>query len=351
TCLAEMGNHVTIADINEKSIQKLSAGKAHYYEPGIEELLARNIKEGRLKFTTSTAQMVREARVIFLAVGTPQAEDGSADLRYIEAAARDVALAMDGPRSIVIKSTVPVGTNKKVAKIMKDHARFPAEVISNPEFLKEVAAIDDFMSPDRVVVGVRTTEAAELMRAIYSPFMRIRDRLLVMDPESAEMTKYAANTMLATRISLMNEIARICQAVGADIDHVRKGVGSDERIGPKFLFPGLGYGGSCFPKDVRALAHIAQVHGIPPHIANAVDEVNSAQRYFFLPVIEKIFGSSLEGKRFAIWGLSFKPRTDDVREAPALDVVRELVEMGAEVFAFDPEAGETAVAAFNAMGI
>jgi UDPglucose 6-dehydrogenase len=351
TCLSEMGNTVIIADISEKAIETLKRGEAHYYEPGIEELLERNLREGRLSFTTSTAAMVRDSKVIFLAVGTPQGDDGCADLSYIDKAARDVAEAMEGPKTVIIKSTVPVGTNRRVEKIFAEYAAHPVEVISNPEFLKEGAAVEDFMRPDRIVVGVRSEKAADLMRHIYSPFMRTGDRLMVMDPESAEMTKYAANAMLAARISLMNEIAKICQAVGADVNHVRRGVGSDQRIGSKFLFPGLGYGGSCFPKDIRALSHLAELHGVPPLICRAVDGVNDAQRYFFLPLLEKEFGEDLKGRTFGVWGLSFKPRTDDVREAPAIDLIRELCTRGAKVKGFDPESRETAGAAFRRLGL
>jgi len=351
TCLSEMGNSVIIADLNEEVIGTLLGGEVHYYEPGLKPLLQSNIQKGRLSFTTDTAMMVRESKVIFLAVGTPQREDGSANLSYLESASVDVARAMNGPKTIIIKSTVPVGTNKRIGELIAGHTSHEVRIVSNPEFLKEGAAVDDFMGPDRVIVGVRDEASEQTMRSIYDPFMRTSDRLMVMDPESAEMTKYASNAMLACRISFMNEMAKICAEVGADVADVRKGVGSDNRIGSKFLFPGLGYGGSCFPKDVRALAHLAEGVGVEPRILRAVDDVNNLQRYLFLPRVYNEFGENLTGRSFAVWGLAFKPRTDDVREAPALDVIRELVKRGAEVKAYDPEAGSSAGAALKLLGV
>jgi UDPglucose 6-dehydrogenase len=337
-----MGNHVHLVDVKEEVVRTLREGRIHYFEPGLEELVQRNGAEGRLTFSTDTAAMVREAAAIFLAVGTPQAADGSADLQYIEAAAREVARAMDGPRTLIIKSTVPVGTNRRLAELVEAEAAHPCEVVSNPEFLKEGAALDDFMRPDRVVVGVRSEAAERLMRCIYAPFVRTGRPIMVMDPESAEMTKYVANALLASRISFMNEMANICGAVGADIDRVRQAVGADRRIGPSFLFPGLGYGGSCFPKDVRALARVAEAVELPADMCDAIDRVNVAQRLILMPMIEEVFGEDLSGVTFALWGLAFKPRTDDVREAPAIALARALLARGAAVRAFDPEARATA---------
>ncbi len=345
TCLSEMGNHVVIADMKQDVIDKLTAGKIHYFEPGLEELVERNLREERLRFTTDAAEAVRETTAIFLAVGTPQAEDGSANLSYIEAAARDVAHAMDGFRTLIIKSTVPVGTNQRLSDLVAAETDQPFDLVSNPEFLKEGAAIDDFMRPDRVVVGVRTERAERLMREIYSPFVRTGHPVMVMDPESAEMTKYVANALLASRISFMNEMANICHAVGADVDLVRRGVGSDRRIGPSFLFPGLGYGGSCFPKDVRALARVAESVDLPADMCAAVDRVNIAQRYILLPFIEDEFGQDLSGVTLALWGLAFKPRTDDVREAPAIALANALMERGATIRAYGPDARATAARA------
>jgi UDPglucose 6-dehydrogenase len=342
TCLAEMGNHVCVADVNEEVIRTLRAGRIHYFEPGLAELVERNSAEERLVFTTDTAELVARSSAIFLAVGTPQGEDGQADLSYMEAAARAVAEAMDGHRFIINKSTVPVGTNRRLAELIGGIAPHEFDVISNPEFLKEGAAIDDFMYPDRIVVGVRSRRAEAVMREIYAPFLRTGRPLMVMDPESAEMTKYVSNALLASRISFMNEMANLCQAVGADIDEVRQAVGADRRIGASFLFPGLGYGGSCFPKDVRALAHVAAEAGVPGDLCDAIDRVNVGQRTILLPAIEAEFGTDLAGATFAIWGLAFKPKTDDVREAPAIYLIRELLGRGASVRAYDPEALQTA---------
>lgn len=341
TCLAEMGNDVMIADIAEEKIASLREGKSPHYEPGLDELLERNIREHRLTFTASPTEAVADTQAIFLAVGTPQGEDGSANLSYIEQAAKDVASAMDSYRTLIIKSTVPVGTNKRLSDAVAATTDQPFDMVSNPEFLKEGAAVDDFMRPDRVVVGIRTPQAAKVMRQIYGPFVRTGHPILEMDPESAEMVKYTSNALLASRISFMNEMSGICSAVGADISQVRRGVGSDRRLGPAFLFAGLGYGGSCFPKDVRALSAVARSLGQTAPICDAIDAVNLRQRDTFLPLIENEFGADLSGKRFAIWGLAFKPRTDDVREAPALHIAKILVERGASVVGFDPEAMET----------
>jgi UDPglucose 6-dehydrogenase len=341
TCLAEMGNDVILVDNVREKVEALNRGVIPIYEPGLEELVKRNRAEGRLAFTTDTVDAVRNCKAIFLAVGTPQGEDGSADMQYMEKAARDVAAAMDGYRLIVVKSTVPVGTNRKFTEIIKNCTKHKFDLASNPEFLKEGAAVDDFMYPDRVVAGVRTERAGALMREIYAPFVRTGHPIMVVDPESAEMVKYVSNALLASRISFMNEMAAICSAVGADIDLVRKGVGTDRRIGQAFLFPGLGYGGSCFPKDVRALTRVAEDLHLTAPICKAIDEINVRQRSVLLTTIREVFGDSLSGKTFAIWGLAFKPKTDDVREAPALYIARELVRLGAKVKAYDPVAMET----------
>lgn len=341
TCLAEMGNHVTIVDIAAHKIDALRKGQSPHFEPGLEELLQRNTADKRLAFDTDVALAIKGQAAIFLAVGTPMGEDGGADLSYIMTAAEMVGKNVDAPCTLIIKSTVPVGTNRAVRELLDKHAAHPCRVVSNPEFLKEGAAIEDFMRPDRVVVGVRCAEAEAVMREIYSPFLRTGHPMMVMDPESAEMVKYASNALLASRISFMNEMSGICAKVGADIESVRKGVGADRRIGGAFLFPGLGYGGSCFPKDVRALSHIAASFGLPALICDAIDAVNRAQHHVLLQTIEAELGADLSGKRIALWGLAFKPRTDDVREAPALTMARLLVERGAEVVGYDPEAMET----------
>ena len=338
TCLAETGNRVVCVDIDENKIKRLRAGEVPIYEPGLEELIQRNVAEERLTFSTDVAQAVRDAKAVFIAVGTPQDEDGSADLRHVLSVARTIGTAMNGYRVVVVKSTVPVGTNDKVREEIGKHTKLEFDVVSNPEFLKEGAAIDDFMKPDRVVIGTTSQRATEVMTELYSPFLRTGKPILVMDPRSAEMTKYAANAMLATRISFMNEMARICDAVGADVNEVRKGIATDERIGAAFLFPGAGYGGSCFPKDVRALVRTAESHGHTPRIVNAVEEVNEAQKHVLFAKLKAHFGGELKGKRIAVWGLAFKPRTDDMREAPSVVLIDALVGAGASVTAFDPEA-------------
>ncbi len=342
TCLAEMGNDVVMVDNVSAKIEALKQGRIPIYEPGLEELVARNHQEGRLVFSTDIAAAVKNCTALFLAVGTPQGENGAADLQYLEAAARATARTMDGYRLIIIKSTVPVGTNRKFTTLLAGLTNHEFDLVSNPEFLKEGAAVDDFLRPDRVVVGVRSERAGRLMREIYAPFVRTGHPIMVVDPESAEMVKYVSNALLASRISFMNEMAGICNAIGADIDLVRVGVGADRRIGSAFLFPGLGYGGSCFPKDVRALAHAAGELGVDTPMCRAIDEVNIRQRDALLPAIEKEFPQGLKGHSFALWGLAFKPRTDDVREAPALHLARRLVERGARVTAFDPVAVQTA---------
>lgn len=342
TCFAEMGNRVTCVDVDEEKIARLRKKEVPIYEPGLEELIGRNMDESRLFFTTDLAAAVRDARVCFIAVGTPPDEDGSADLRNVLAVAEAIGKAMNGYKVIVNKSTVPVGTAAKVRETIARHTEHDFDVVSNPEFLKEGAAIDDFMKPDRVVVGAESDRARAIMQELYSPFVRTGKPILVMDTKSAEMTKYAANAMLATRISFMNEMARICEAVGADVNEVRKGIGTDSRIGFPFLFAGAGYGGSCFPKDVRALIRTSTEHGYDPKIVAAVEAVNEAQKRVLFEKIRAHYGESLPGRHFAVWGLAFKPRTDDMREAPSLVLIESLLEAGASVTAFDPEAMQEA---------
>jgi UDPglucose 6-dehydrogenase len=338
TCFAESGNTVTCVDIDEKKIRRLKDGDVPIYEPGLEELLKRNLHDGRLKFTTSYEEAIPSAEVVFIAVGTPSGEDGSADLRYVLEAARTVARHMTGYLVVVDKSTVPVGTARKVEQAMRESTHHPFDVVSNPEFLKEGAAIDDFLKPDRVVIGSESPRAKEVMEVLYGPFVRTGNPIIHMDRLSAELTKYAANAMLATRISFMNEIANICSLVGANVDQVRKGIGTDARIGSRFLFAGLGYGGSCFPKDVKAVVHTSAELGYEFRILKAVEDVNERQKRLLFERVRDHFGGKLAGKRLAVWGLAFKPNTDDMREAPALVVIRELLAAGARVRAYDPEA-------------
>jgi UDPglucose 6-dehydrogenase len=341
-CFAETGNDVICVDVNEKKVAALKAGKVPIFEPGLEDLVKSNTKAGRLSFTTSLKDAVESSKVIFIAVGTPQDEDGSADLTHVLAVAKGIGESMNGPKVVVDKSTVPVGTADRVRAEIEKVSKFPVDVVSNPEFLKEGAAIDDFLRPDRVVVGVASENAAQVMKELYAPFVRTNNPILVMDVRSAEMTKYAANTMLALRVSFMNEIANLCEKAGADINQVRIGIGSDERIGMSFIFPGIGYGGSCFPKDVQALIRTGKDHDVDLRIARAVEDVNAAQKKV---LVQKIIGhygqGQIKGKTFAMWGLAFKPKTDDVREAPALSICSELTRLGATVRAFDPEANET----------
>jgi UDPglucose 6-dehydrogenase len=342
TCFAESGNTVTCVDVDAEKIKKLKAGQVPIYEPGLEELLKRNVHDDRLRFTTDYAEAVPGAQVIFIAVGTPPDEDGSADLKYVLAAAESIAKNLSGYAVVVDKSTVPVGTARKVKARLEAHTKQPFDVVSNPEFLKEGAAIDDFLKPDRVVIGSESKRAAEVMDELYGPFVRTGNPILHMDIESAELTKYAANAMLATRISFMNEIANICMRVGANVDSVRKGIGSDARIGSRFLFAGLGYGGSCFPKDVQAIVRTSAQHGYQFRILEAVEAVNERQKRLLYEQVVAHYGSDLSGKHLAVWGLSFKPNTDDMREAPAVVVIEALLAAGATVTAFDPEAMEEA---------
>lgn len=340
-CFAESGNDCICVDIDEKKIKGLREGIIPIYEPGLEDLVLRNTKEQRLKFTTSLDEAVKIADVIFIAVGTPQDEDGSADLTHVLTVARGIGKAMNGYKIIVDKSTVPVGTAAKVRKEISANTQYEFDVVSNPEFLKEGAALDDFMKPDRVVIGADTSKAAQIMQDLYAPFVRTNNPIIVMDVPSAEMTKYAANTMLATRISLMNEFAGLCEKAGADIDAVRRGIGTDARIGMSFLFPGTGYGGSCFPKDVQALIRTGEDAGVSMFISKAVEQVNELQKSTLVRKIFTRFGENLKGFSFGVWGLAFKPNTDDTREAPSLVVVESLLQAGATVKVFDPVATDS----------
>lgn len=349
TCFAEMGNEVTCVDINEAKIGQLKRGKVPIYEPGLEELIERNVFEKRLVFSTRLKEAVRQSLVVFIAVGTPSNNGGASDLKHVLAAIESVGRAMNGYKIIVNKSTVPVGTADKVRAMLARLTRHPFDVASNPEFLKEGAAVDDFMRPDRIIIGTGDVRVAELLKELYRPFVRTGAPILVMDTRSAEMTKYAANAMLAARISFMNEIANLCEVVGADVHWVRQGIGTDHRIGNKFLFPVVGYGGSCFPKDVQALLRTSEEFKVELRIVRSVQQVNERQKTILVEKILKHFevgkgrsGRALAGKRFGVWGLSFKPQTDDVRESPALAVVLGLLEAGAKVRAYDPEAIDAA---------
>lgn len=357
TCFAESGNTVICVDVNQEKIEGLKEGILPIYEPGLKELVLRNSSEGRLFFSTDLASAVKESLICFIAVGTPPGEDGSADLQHVLAVAREIGCNMDGFKIIVDKSTVPVGTAEKVRRATQEEldrrgVSHEFDVVSNPEFLKEGAAIDDFMKPDRVVIGADNVRTAEIMKELYSPFMRKTNRLIVMDVKSAEMTKYAANAMLATRISFMNQIANLCERMGADVAAVREGIGSDSRIGYDFLFPGVGYGGSCFPKDVKALIKTADECNYDFVLLNAVEEVNERQKKVLVDKMVAHFSpgggaGSLAGKTIAVWGLSFKPRTDDMREAPSIVIIESLLELGATVRAHDPEAVKEAKKIFG----
>ena len=336
-CLAETGNAVACADVDVAKIEGLKKNILPIYEPGLDGYVERNQKQGRLTFTTNVGEAISSADVVFIAVGTPPDENGSADLQHVLAVAEQIGKFMTREVVVVTKSTVPVGTAAKVSAAVNKHAKLPFHMCSNPEFLKEGAAIDDFMKPDRVVIGVETDHARSVMAELYAPFVRTGKPILFMDLASAEMTKYAANAMLATRISFMNEIANLCEVVGADVDQVRKGIGTDARIGPAFLFPGPGYGGSCFPKDVKALVRTARSHEVPLRVLDAVEDANDAQKHVLFKKAKACLGD-LKGKRIAIWGLAFKPNTDDMREAPALVLIEELLGAGAIVVAHDPVA-------------
>ena len=343
TCFAEVGIDVMCVDIDTKKIENLKNGIIPIYEPGLEEMVHRNMKKGRLQFTTSIAEALQDCEVLFSAVGTPPDEDGSADLQYVISVARECGKNMQNYLLVVTKSTVPVGTALKVKAAIQEELDkrgviIPFDVASNPEFLKEGAAIDDFLKPDRIVVGLDSPRAEELMKSLYKPFTLNGHPVIFMDITSAEMTKYAANSMLATKISFMNDIANLCEIVGADINMVRKGIGSDSRIGNKFIYPGIGYGGSCFPKDVKALIHTAEDYNYELKVLKAVEEVNYAQKSVLFNKVMKYFSGDIKGRTIAIWGLSFKPQTDDMREAPSLVIIQKLLEAGAKVKAYDPVA-------------
>ena len=338
TCFAETGNEVTCVDIDQKKVDKLSSGEITIYEPGLEKIFLRNLKEQRLHFTSDLKAGIKDAKILFLALPTPPGEDGSADLKYVLGVAKDLGNIIEDYVVVVDKSTVPVGTAEKVQKAIAENSKVDFDVVSNPEFLREGVAVEDFMKPDRVVIGTNSERSKKLMNELYAPFVRSGNPLIYMDVRSAELTKYAANSFLATKISFMNEIAQLCERLGADVDMVRLGVGSDARIGKRFLFPGIGYGGSCFPKDVQALVKSAAEVDYDFQILNAVMDVNEKQKLHLMPKINDYFNGDLAGKHFALWGLAFKPNTDDIREAPALYMIEALLAAGATVAAFDPEA-------------
>ena len=347
TCLAEMGNDVICVDNNLEKLSQLENGIVPIYEPGLEELIKVNVSEGRLYFTSNLKEAVQKSLVCFIAVGTPQGEDGEADLKYVYEVAKSIGKSIDDYKVIVDKSTVPVGTADAVTKIIKEQTNIEFDVVSNPEFLKQGAAVDDFLKPDRVVIGSNSQRATEIMQELYSPFLRTGNPVIIMDVKSAEMTKYAANSFLAVKISYANEIANICEQVGADAEMVRIGMCSDKRIGSQFLFPGLGYGGSCFPKDVKALLKTAKDNNCDYQLLQAADDVNKKQRQVFINKILNKYGNDLSGKTFAIWGLAFKPKTNDMREAPAITIINALLERGAKVQAYDPKAMDSAKEIFN----
>lgn len=343
TCFAEMGNRVICVDKDPTKIELLKNSVVPIYEPGLQELVERNSREGRLSFTTDIAEAVQASEVIFIAVGTPPDEDGSADLQYVLAVAKEIAHYMQDYKIIVDKSTVPVGTadlvSRTISEILEERGvDINFDVVSNPEFLKEGAAIEDFMRPDRIIIGADNPHAAEVIRDLYLSFNRVNERIIIMSTRSAEMTKYAANAMLATKISFINELSRLCEATGADISEVRVGIGSDTRIGYKFIYPGIGYGGSCFPKDVKALIHMFQDNNLNSQLLEAVEEINKEQKLVLVDKIKKHFGDNLKGLTFAVWGLAFKPQTDDMREAPSVTIINALVNAGAKIQAYDPAA-------------
>jgi len=345
-CFAENGNDVVCVDNNADKVKALQRGRIPIYEPGLEEIVKRNRAEKRLAFTTNLPRAVKASDIVFIAVGTPMGEDGSADLQHVLAVAAEIGTAMNGYKVIVDKSTVPVGTAEKVRAVVAAHTTHPFAVVSNPEFLKQGAAVDDFLKPDRVVIGSDDERAAAMMQELYAPFTRTGAPVMVMDPASAEMCKYAANAMLATRISFMNEIANVCERYGANVDAVRKAMASDRRIGPAFLFPGVGYGGSCFPKDVQAIVKFSKDAGYDFKVLKAVEAVNKRQKAVLVDKLRRHF-RSLSGRTIAVWGLAFKPRTDDMREAPAITIITRLLEAGAKVRAFDPEARQIAAGIFG----
>ena len=351
-CFADMGNNVICVDNDSRKIDMLNRGEIPIFEPGLESMVKRNVAEGRISFSTDIKKAVEESLILFIAVGTPPEEDGSADLSHVLAAAGEIAEHMNDYKIIVDKSTVPVGTADRVKARIREvlnqrGSKLGFDVVSNPEFLKEGAAIDDFMRPDRVVIGTDSEQAAHAMRTLYAPFNRTHDRVIVMSIRSAEMTKYAANALLATKISFINEISRLCEAYGADVEEVRNGIGSDSRIGYKFIYPGVGYGGSCFPKDIKALIHMSSEVGYDSRILKAVEAVNQDQKHLLVQKLISHFGQNLQGKTFAVWGLAFKPQTDDMREAPATVIIRALIAAGAKVRAFDPVAMQEAKRIFG----
>jgi UDPglucose 6-dehydrogenase len=349
SCFADTGNEVTCIDVDQKKIEKLNKGEIPIYEPGLQDMVRRNCREERLFFSTDIKSAVQKSQIIFIAVGTPPGEDGSADLKYVLAVARDIGKYMNEYKVVVDKSTVPVGTAEKVTAEIRKHTDQKFAVVANPEFLKEGAAIDDFLRPDRVIIGTSDERAAEILRNLYGPFVRSGKPILFMDEKSAELTKYTANAMLATKISFINEIANLCDEVGADIEMVRKGIATDSRIGPHFIYPGTGYGGSCFPKDVQAIIRTAKEYNIDLQIVKAVEEVNAVQKTVLMKKINSYFDNNLQGKTFAIWGLAFKPKTDDMREAPAISMIRQLAQAGAKIQAHDPEALHEAKRIFGDM--
>jgi len=338
TCLAETGNQVTCVDINEQKVKMMQDGQLPIYEPGLELLFHRNIDQGRLHFTNKLADAVADAKIIFLALPTPPGGDGAADLSYVLGAAKDIAKLVTEYKVIVTKSTVPVGTADKITAVLNEHTDVEFAVVSNPEFLREGVAVDDFMKPDRIVIGTMDDRARKLMGELYTPYVRQGNPIIYMDQRSSELTKYAANSFLATKISFMNEIANLCELVDADVDMVRRGIGADDRIGKRFLFSGIGYGGSCFPKDVQALARSAGDYSYDFKILNAVMDVNYIQKKVLVEKVKKYYKEDIKGKKFAIWGLAFKPETDDIREAPALYIIEDLLAAGATITVFDPEA-------------
>lgn len=338
TCFAETGNRVICVDIDQSKVERLTKGEITIYEPGLEKIFLRNLKEGRLKFTTDLTAGVSEAEIVFLALPTPPGADGAADLKYVLGVAHELGKILNGYKVIVDKSTVPVGTADKVKQAIAAGYKGEFDVVSNPEFLREGVAVDDFMKPDRVVIGTDSEKARKIMGDLFAPFVRQGNPIIYMDERSAELTKYAANSFLATKISFMNEIAQLCERMGADVDMVRRGIGSDDRIGKRFLFPGIGYGGSCFPKDVQALIRSAEEAGYDFKILKSVEQVNHTQKLHLVEKISRYFQQRLEGKKLAVWGLAFKPNTDDIREAPSLEMINSLLEKGATITAFDPEA-------------
>lgn len=347
TCFAEMGNSVICVDNNIKKIEQLKNYQIPIYEPGLEELIRNNIKEGRLVFTSDLDFAVKESSICFIAVGTPQSEDGSADLQYVCEVAESIAKSMNGYKIIVNKSTVPIGTAKKITKIIKSYSDYPFDIVSNPEFLKQGSAVDDFLRPDRIVIGVDSKKAEKIMYELYEPFVKNQNPIIMMDTKSAEMVKYASNSFLAVKISYINEIADICEKVGADIKKVKQGMCSDPRIGSKFLYPGIGYGGSCFPKDIKALIKTAENNNCNCLMIKSADEINKYQREFFINKINKKFDNNLFGKTFAIWGLAFKPKTNDMREAPSITIIDYLLKNGAKITAYDPKAIDVAKTIFK----